>query len=191
MRKHYFILSVIGFILVIFSCNNNGNKNLKELLCSTKGKYSYEQFRSTMTSQAFINELDTSKWILHSYRFHPTRKRSFNMLSKDTLHFHNDLNMRKDLFSFQPSSGLIFKNDTQIGEIKKDKINYDTIKFHNGKKIGISYHTRFYIHQPNDSIMNGLFNVNYCKRQRLHLATVRTNNKTKEKDVIYLIFFKK
>ena len=151
--------------------------------------YSYRPFRNTYTPEAFIKELDTSEWILNSYWIHPSSKSRFNMTTNDSL-YHMISKNRSDLYRFHPSSGLIYKNDVKVGFIKKKRIDFGNLKYRNGEEIGTRYFTRFYIYQENDSLINGCFNINFGKNERLHITQLRTNNETKKEYLVKLIFYK-
>ena len=182
-----------GLLLLIVSCSNNeNNKNNNKRFCNTsQPQYTYRPHRSGFTREAFIKELDTSKWILKSYWIMPSNKSVINLDSSDSLLHFKLTNSGSNTYIFKTSSDLIFKNGTKIGSIKKDKTDFRTHKNRQGELLGIRYHTIFYFSQSEDSILKGLFNITYSRFERLHLSQLRINNKTKKKELVRLIFYKK
>lgn len=184
---------LIGLLLLIVSCSNNENKrdNSKRFCNSTQPVYTYQPYMSGYTKEAFIKELDTSKWILKSYWIIPSNKSVINLDSSDSLLNFKLTNSDSNTYIFKTSSNIIFKNGGKIGSIKKDKTDFQTHKNRQGELLGIRYHTIFYFSQSHDSILNGLFNISYSRFERLHLSQIRINNKTDKKEVVRLIFYKK
>jgi hypothetical protein len=191
MKNHIKYLTLIGVSLIIQSCAENDVKTHDKLNLTKEKRYSTKPFRTTYPKEEFIKSLDTSEWILKSYWIHPSDKSVIKMYTDDSLFYHRIQNDTNDVYSFTPSKGMIFKNGKSIGTIKTRKIDFDTLADQSMNKIGIRYHTLFYLNQPNDTIMNGMFNISYSRNERLQISQIRTENKTKKEEIVRLIFYKR
>ena len=193
LTKRMTRILMIGLLMLIVSCSSNANKkiNSKRFCNPTQPKYTYRTYMGGYTREAYIKELDTSKWILKSYWIIPSNKSVINLDSSDSLLHFKLTNYEADSYIFKTSSNNIFKNGLKIGTITKDKTDFGNHKNRQGELLGIRYHTIFNFSQSEDSILNGLFNITYSRFERLHLSQVRINNKTKKKELVRLIFYKK
>lgn len=189
MEKFIKYFTLIGISIILQSCFENSDEKTNKSDHVKENRYDTKPFRTTYPKEEFIKSLDTTEWILKSYWILPSNKSIIKMHTNDSLLYHR--NQKDDIYSFIPSKGMIFKNGKSIGEIKTRKIDFDTLADQSGNKIGIRYHTLFYLNQPTDSIMNGMFNISYSKNERLQISQIRTDNKTKKEEVVRLIFYKK
>jgi hypothetical protein len=191
MIKYFNIIILLVSTLLFYSCLNKENETETQQDKTIETKYTYRPFRTTYPSESFINELDSSKWILKSFRINPSGKFHFDLSSQDSLFFYRASNeLQKDIYIFKPSKSIIFKNEKKIGSIFMEKIEFDTLTDPNGNKMGTRFRTILNVDQPNDSIMNGRFNIGYHKNDRLFLELIRTDNATKKEEFFQLIFYK-
>lgn len=170
----------------LFSCTSKikkVNHNKEE------NKYTFSILRSTFQSQKQIKFLDTTEWILKSIWIIPQSKTVLNLNSIDS-NFHTEIN-NNDFYQFSIKKATIYRNNLKIGYITQNIEDFSEVKDTNWNKVGKISFLRLNFKSKIDTIINGVFNIEYNKLNRLHLTQNRTDNKTKKKEKIRLVFYKR